>query len=160
MGVSAKPRKKYRPRSRLQNPMQFALESLSPVRHLGSYVTNWKLKVHSAMVALTQGTATKLDMDTLLAAHYLCGAWIAMDLGTEYKPVLICSHVALADLYLRGEKNQRYIVKALEMQAINDMLSLHDAYLETVTGEQMDRARESAIRNLEHFRPDQVYLPA
>ena len=158
MGVSSKPRKKYRPRPRLQNPMRYVIGALSPVRNLVSYVTDWKLKVHSSMVALTQGTATKLDMDTLLAAHYLCGAWIAMDLGTEHKPVLICSHVALADLYIRGEQDQRYIVKALEMQAINEMLSLHDAYLETVTGEQMDMAREAAIRNLEHFRPDQVYL--
>ena len=160
MGVSAKPRKKYRPRARLQNPVQHVIESLSPVRHQVGYITDWKLKVHSSMVALTQGTATKLDMDTLLAAHYLCGAWIAMDIGTEHKPVLICSHVALADLYIRGEQDQRYIVKALEMQAINEMLSLHDAYLENVTAEQMEKARKAAIRNLEHFRPDQVYLPA
>lgn len=159
MGVSAKPRKKYRPRAKLQNPIQHVIESLSPVRNQVGYVTNWKIKLHAAMNWLTKGEASKKDIDTLLAGHYLCGAWVGMGIGTDYKSVLICSHVALADLYIRGDKTQRYVLKALEMQALNDMIELHDAMIDEVTVDQMEKARLIAMRNLTKYQPGQVYMP-
>lgn len=159
MATSAKPRKKYRPKSRLQNPMQYAMESVSPVRHQVNYITDWKIKLHSAMTYLTQGSATKLHMDTVLAGHYICGALIDMGVGTDYKSIPICSHVAMADLYIRGDSTKRYIMRAAEMQALNEMLELHDAMLEEITVNQMEKARKAAMRNLAKFRPTQVYIP-
>lgn len=159
MATSAKPRKKYRPKHRLQNPMQYAMESVSPVRNQVSYITDWQIKLHSAMTHLTQGSATKLHMDTVLAGHYICGALIDMGVGTEHKAILICSHVAMADLYIRGDSTKRYVMKAAEMQSLNGMIELHDAMLEEITVDQMEKARKAAMKNLAKFRPAQVYIP-
>ena len=60
MPTSAKPRKKYRPKTRLVNPIDYVLEGFAPLeRAPDNYLLNLKLTNHSAMTELLAGRATR-----------------------------------------------------------------------------------------------------
>ena len=55
MPANKKPRKAYRPKARLVNPMDYVLEGFAPVSSAGSYLVDLKLHNHSAMTELLAG---------------------------------------------------------------------------------------------------------
>ena len=74
MPANKKPRKAYRPKARLVNPMDYVLEGFAPVSSAGSYLVDLKLHNHSAMTELLAGRATRKHMDTLIAMSNICEA--------------------------------------------------------------------------------------
>ena len=62
-----KKRSKYRPRRVLLDTMAFVQESLTPVAKHDNYLLDLKIVNSMAMASLMKGTATKRDMDVLVA---------------------------------------------------------------------------------------------
>jgi hypothetical protein len=60
-------RSKYRPKGVILNPIAYVMESMTPVAKHESYLIDLKIRNHAAMTMLTQGKATKQDMDDLIA---------------------------------------------------------------------------------------------
>lgn len=133
-------RSKYRPKHVLLNPMGFVMENLSPVRSHTAFTLDLKIKNHAALEALTKGNATRADIDTLVAMGNMTEAFARMGFGKDYSDVVKQGLQALRSVGARGAESGRFILKAVEMTALNEFMELHDAQMEVVTLKDMDAA--------------------
>jgi hypothetical protein len=133
-------RSKYRPKKVLANPVGYVLESMTPLGQHDDTLVNLKLKHHYAMAALTQGKADKHDMDKLIGMANMAEALFRLGFGTEYKDIITLGNSALLAVSRRGAESNRFILKADEMKALNELVELHDAQLEVINVKDVDRA--------------------
>lgn len=132
-------RSKYRPKKILANPVGYVLESLTPLVKHDDALVNLKVKNHYAMASLTQGRATKMDMDVLINMANMTEALYRLGFGTEYKDIIAQGNSALLAVSRRGAESNRFILKSEEMRALNELTELHDAQLEVVTVKDIER---------------------
>ena len=135
-------RSKYRPKGVILNPIAYVMESMTPVSQHGGYLMTVKIKNHAALLALTQGRATREDIDTLIAALNITEALYRMGFGREYKDAVRQGLDALLAVGRRGLASGRFILTGPEMTALNFVMDLHDAQLDLCTIKDMERAVE------------------
>lgn len=133
-------RSKYRPKPILQNPLGYVLEGMEPVRSHGSHALNLKIRNHLALSNLTQGKATRQDIDTLISMVNIVEALYRLGFGKEYAEEVKNGLDALHAVAVRGKDSNRFILKADEMNALNVICELHDAQLEVITVKDLDQA--------------------
>jgi hypothetical protein len=138
--LTMRKRSKYKPKYVLLNPMGFVLESISPVRSHTSFMIDLKIKNHAALDSLTKGVATRADIDTLIAMGNMTEAFARMGFGKDYSDVVKHGLLALRAVGARGVAANKFILKAAEMIALNELMELHDAQMEVVTLKDMDAA--------------------
>lgn len=157
MPASKKPRKAYRPKARLVNPMEYVLEGFAPVASAGSYLTDLKVHNHMAMADLMRGEAKKKQMDTLIAMSNICEALQRMGHGEEYKDVTVEGRFALLSVIFRAVERLKFIPTGTEINQLNLLMELHDAQMDTITVRDMEKAIQLAQRELR--RKKAVILP-
>lgn len=135
-------RSKYRPKPILQNPVGYVLEGMEPVRSHGSHALNLKIKNHLALSNLTQGNATRHDIDILINMVNIVEALYRLGFGQEYANEVRSGLDSLHAVAVRGKDTDRFILKADEMNALNLICELHDAQLEVITIKDLDQAIE------------------
>ena len=133
-------RSKYRPKGLIMNPMAYVIEGMTPVAKHDSYLIDLKIKNHGAMTALTQGQATRKEIDVLIAMANICEALFRMGFGTEYDDVVRLGSDALYAVGRRGVETGRFILRAEEMTALNTLMDLHDAQMDVITIRDMEHA--------------------
>lgn len=133
-------RSKYKPRAVLANPVAWVLEGMTPVAHHESYLIDLKIKNHGAMAALTQGRATRIEIDALIAMSNVIEALWTLGFGTEYEDVIVAGQAALIEVGRRGLATGKFILRASEMSALNELMELHDAQMDVITIRDMDQA--------------------
>lgn len=133
-------RSKYRPKGVILNPMAYLIESMTPVAKHDSYLIDLKIKNHGAMAALTTGRAAKAEIDVLIPMGNICEALYRMGFGTEYKDVIHAGLDALHAVGRRGWQTGRFILRAEEMRALNELMELHDAQMDVITIKDMEQA--------------------
>ena len=159
MPQSTKPRKRYRPKPVLVDPLAYAIESVKPLADHDSYVLNWKLKNTVAFGELLKGRASKKDMDTLVAARNICEALIHILKGVDVDGTLTRSAVALIDICSRANKGMGTATRAPELQAIRDLMSLHDELLDAVTVGQFEAALAYARKEIQAGKANKMKEP-
>lgn len=142
MGNTKKPRKKYRPKPVLQNPVGYVLESMMPLRNHDFPLTDLKIKNHLAMSMLTTGKATKKDMDKLVAMSNVTEALWELGFGKEYQNVCIDGRYALLSIINRATQHGRFTPTGPEITMLNTLFELHDAQMEVITVKDMEKALE------------------
>lgn len=140
MPTCSKPRRKYRPKHILRDTVGYVIENIQPIANHGSYLVDLQLKHHSAMETLLKGTATKAHMDILIAMHNVTEALCRMGFGRDYSDCIVRGKAALLDLCGRGKTSGRFVCRAAEIQALNDLMALADAQLEVITVNDMHKA--------------------
>ena len=120
--------------------MGYVLESMTPVASHDNFLLDLKIKNHSAMALLTQGKATREDMDKLINMSNITEALYRMGFGTEYKDVLANGSSALLAVARRGAETNRFVLWAQEMTALNDLMELHDAQMDVITIRDVEKA--------------------
>jgi len=133
-------RSKYRPKPVLLNPLGYVLEGLEPVRSHTSHATKLKIMNHLALSNLTQGKADRHDIDVLINMVNIVEALYRLGFGEEYAQEVQEGLEALHSVAVRGKDNNRFILKAGEMNALNVICELHDAQLEVITIKDLDKA--------------------
>ena len=135
-------RSKYRPKGVRLDTMAYIKESMTPIAHHGGFLMTLKIKNHAALAALTQGRATRADIDTLIAALNICEALYRLGIGREYASVVQEGLESLRAVGSRGAANNRFILRAPEMHALNTVMELHDAQLDMCVVKDIERATE------------------
>lgn len=148
MGATKKPRKAYKPKPRFQSPLEYVLESSKPLADHDDYVLKWSLKNHAAFGALMAGQATKAEIDTMVAARNIVEALIVTLKGKDTDGTLDRSSCALIEICDRANAGKGTVMKAAEMQAMRDLLGLHDELLAVVSVRQFDQALTWARREI------------
>lgn len=135
-------RSKYRPRRVLLNPVGFVLESLTPVAKHDSFMVDLKIKNHGAMATLMQGRAGRTDIDVLIQMANITEALFRLKFGAEYGDVVAAGLEALRAVGRRGAESGKFILRAPEIAALNDLMELHDAQMDVIVLKDMERAIE------------------
>jgi hypothetical protein len=133
-------RSKYRPKKVLANPLGYVLEGMTPVVKHDSFLIDLKIKNHLSMSSLTQGKATREDMDKLINMANIAEALYRLGFGADYKDVLQEGSSALLAIARRGAETNRFVLWGAEMKALNTLMELHDAQMEVITVKDMERA--------------------
>lgn len=145
-------RSKYKPKPVLLNPVGYVVESVSPLASHGSMLLTLKIKNHAAMAALTQGKATLKDIDTLIQAVNVTEACYRLGIGKEYSEIVVTGLAALRAVGKRGHDTGKFILRAEEMRALNELMELHDAQLETMTVGDLEKAVKIVKEEMRHKR--------
>lgn len=148
MASSKKPRKKYRPKPVVSDPIGYVIESMMPIRDQGYDLVALKIKISEAMVALLQGRATKLDMDKLVNMSNVSEALCQMGHGAEYENVCIDGRYALLSIVHRATRHGRFTPTGPEITMLNTLMELHDAQMDVITVKDMERALELVKKKL------------
>ena len=133
-------RSKYRPKHVLANPMGYVIESMTPVALHESFALDLKITNHMAMTTLTQGNATKADINVLINALNITESLWRLGFGKEYRNVVDVGIRALRAVGKRGLDTDKFALEPDEADALNEAMELHDAQLEIITVGDMDRA--------------------
>lgn len=139
-------RSKYRPKGVRLDVIAYVTESLKPVTAHDGYLLDLKIKNHGAMAALTQGAATRADIDILINAANIVEALYRLGFGKEYVDVVKAGLDALYEVGQRGAAAGRFVLKAHEMSALNTLMDLHDAQMEVIVIKDMERALDLVHR--------------
>jgi len=91
-------------------------------------------------MTLTQGRATRPDMDLLVAMGNIVEALFRLGFGREYNSEVREGLDAIHDVCVRGAQTDKFILKPTEMNALNTLMELHDAQMEVITVKDMDKA--------------------
>lgn len=145
-------RSKYRPKGVRLDTMAYVKEGMTPIGQHGGFLMTLKIKNHAALAALTQGRATRADIDTLIAAINITEALYRLGIGREYGDVVKDGLEALRAVGGRGAANNRFVLRASEMTALNTAMELHDAQLDLCVVKDIERATELVRREHEQRR--------
>lgn len=137
-------RSKYRPKGVRLDTIGYVTESLKPVASHDSYLLDLKIKNSEAMVALMRGTATKADIDILIAMSNIVEALYQLGFGSDYKDVGIDGREALLQIVHRATETKRFTPTADQIKALQLLMELHDAQMDVITIKDMERALDFA----------------
>ena len=148
-------RSKYRPKGVRLDTMAYLKEGMTPIAKHGGFLMTLKIKNHAALAALTQGRATRADLDILIASLNMAEALYRLGIGREYGTVVQDGLDALHAVASRGAANNRFILTGPEMTALNTVMELHDAQLDLCVVSDIERATELVRKEmaLRKFRP-------
>ncbi len=138
MANSKKPRKSYRPKGVITNPMDYLLSGLAKPDE--DIKLNLRVKFHLAMANITQGNGRPEDWAMVADAINVCIVLSEMDFGREFYQDLVDAQQAMLDLKERYRRTGRLVPTGDEMQAINVALDLHDQQIDLVRTIDVERA--------------------
>ena len=121
------------------NPIGYVMESMTPLAKRDNYLVRLKLRNHMALTNLTQGKATRTDMDDLIAMGNITEALYRMGFGKEHGDITQDGLGALLAVGKRGAESGRFILRAPEMAALNLLMDLHEAQMDVVTTKDMEQ---------------------
>ena len=157
MPTSKKPRKAYRPKARFVNPIEYVMEGFAPLTAVDSYLTDLKLHNHSAMTELLAGRATKKHMNNLIAMANICESLQRAGFGDEYKDVTTEGRFAIISIAVRAVEKLKFVPTGPEITMLNRLMELHDAQMDIITVQDMEKAIKRALTELRKRRA--VVLP-
>jgi len=160
MPASKKPHKKYRPKPVLVDPVGFAVESSTLIKDHGTWPTDWSLRNNLAFGELLKGRASKSDLNTLVAARNIVEALIVVLDGVDIDGTLTRSACALIEICDRANAGKGTAMKAPEMQAMRDLMSLHDELLGVVTVGQFEKALAYARKEIQAGKATKLKEPS
>ena len=152
-----KKRSKYRPRRVLLDTMAFVQESLTPVAKHDNYLLDLKIVNSMAMASLMKGTATKRDMDVLVAMSNIVEALYELGFGRQYQDVATEGRYAILSIVYRAVERLRFVPTGEDIKRLNTLIELHDAQMDAITIVDMERAISLAKRRISS--KDSVALP-
>ena len=145
--IGMRKRSNYRPKPVFENPLAYVLESNKLLKDHESYVVNWELKNIAAFGALLKGEAIKSEIDTLVAARNIVEALLVVCGVKQDDGTLARSASALIEICDRYGQGKRAL-RAAEIQALRDLMQLHEELLDVVTVGQFEKAMAYARKEI------------
>ena len=94
-----------------------------------------------AMQSLVQGRAARAEMDDMIAMGNAVEALYRLGFGEGYGDVVRLGVESLLEAARRGVANEgRFVLTASEMNALNNLMELHDGQMEVITVRDMENA--------------------
>lgn len=146
MGKSAKPRKAYRPKPAVRNPISAIFGGMSGDH--AEHLRRLNIINHAAMVAMVQGRATRDDWDRLVGVINMGNVMCEQGIGNEFRAAMIAGRDVMCEVGKRAVASGRFLFRGDEMAAMNEALDCHDAQLENVRAIDVERASDEVMRRI------------
>ena len=132
----------YKPKGIRLDNMAWVQSSLKKVGTLPTAGLALKLKMHEALAAMLNGTATRSDVDALISAVNVAEALIKVraDLGRDWAVEIKAAQDAIHDMGVRCYKRDKFLFTGPEMSAVKVVVELHDQQLDDCTVREMEQA--------------------
>lgn len=140
MAKNKKPKKKYRPKRNLLDPVGYLLEGMVTIRSKFTYVNQVQSSNMAAINALKQGTATRKDIGTLVATSNTVLALQQMDIGADCDEIYDLGRLAIINITDRAMHVDKFGSSGADIIALTDLIDLYDAQLDVVNVDEMHRA--------------------
>lgn len=128
------------------NPLELVADRIKPVEKQDQWALDRKLKQANALAALMRGEAKRAHVSDILATHNMAVALQKYKKGREYEGITDRSANALVSLTDRYAKTGKYLLTGEEMNALRDLVDLHNEQLAICTVGEVDDAYRYAIR--------------
>lgn len=148
MSKNAKPRKKYAPRPRLKDPLNYVLRGYLPLSSAETAMQTIKGKTHGSLFNLVNGMGSDTDIKALSEAFVIAQAFCDQSIGADLTPELSAAKEALLALGTRARATGRFTLRGPELTALNLGVEVYDAQLEVATLEEFEKAAEAAAKEL------------
>ena len=158
MPTSSKPRKRYRPKPILTDPVGYVVEGFTQLTNHDSYLLDLKIRNGLSMTQLLHGKATKSDMNNLIAMSNIVEALVQGGFGKEYEEIAIAGRFAILSIIYRSVERLKFIPTGPEIKSLQELQELHDAQMETITVRDMEAALARAKWQIANDK-DVVKLP-
>jgi hypothetical protein len=145
----SKPRKKYKPKPVRLDAVTWVINGFRNISETGDAVLHLKIKNHESLECLRKGEATRIDIDTIISAFNIAEALARMQIGDDYAKEIKAGQDALLDVAKRGvSRDEKFILKAAELSAINLVMEIHDAQLEITTIGELEKAMDIVTKEI------------
>lgn len=153
MPANKKPKKKYRPKPVLKDPVSFAVEGVQSASANPSVVSKLSLRMHDAYLRLREGKATGSEMDALITAHNIMQSLKVMKYGEgvlePYHHYTLEGKVALIGIGSRHDaKLGRFVATGPELMALKNMVEALDELLSIMSLQVLEKASALARREV------------
>lgn len=144
-----KPRRKYKPKGVRLDAIQWVINGFRNISETGDAVLHLKIKNHESLECLRKGEATRMDIDAIISAFNIAEALARMQIGDDYAAEIKAGQDALLAVAKRGvSRDDRFVLKAEELTAINLVLEIHDAQLEITTIGELEKAMDIVMKEI------------
>ena len=140
--------KKYKAKPVVQNPLNYFFGGLKKID--GEHLTNLNVKNHAAMFKLTTGIGERSDWDMIVGASNMAIVMCEQHFDNQYHEMLITGRDALHAIGKRYLEKDKFIMTGDEMQAINNLLDVHEAQLNALRVIDVERAYDEVLRRINH----------
>lgn len=154
---------KYKPKGVRLDNMAWVQSGMKKVGAVPDAGISLKLKMHEALAAMLNGTATRSDVDALISAVNVAEALIRVraDLGRDWAVEIKAAQDAIHDMGVRGVAKDRFLFTGPEMVAVKVVVELHDQQLDDCTVKEMEQAlfivgEEIRMKRARAIIPDQL----
>lgn len=140
---------KYRPKGVRLDATTWVINGFRNISETGDAVLHLKIKNHESLECLRKGEATRLDIDAIISAFNMAEALARMKIGDDYAAEIKAGQDALLAVAKRGvSRDDRFVLKAEELTAINLVLEIHDAQLEITTIGELEKAMDIVMKEI------------
>lgn len=146
MAANKKPRKKYRPRQPMLDPLGYVLKGMKPMTP--DQILASKIQLHEAQAKLAKGNATHSDFETVKFALNISAALSASVYDRAYLDDIHAAMVAMANCGYRLIKHGKYGYSGTDLQAVNHALEIYDAQIEQATMQEINVAIKLVDRSI------------
>jgi hypothetical protein len=146
MPSNKKPRKKYKPRPVIADPVAFVVGGMQQITPENTL--RLKLINHGSMKALTDGSATKTEWDYICTALNVTVVMAEMGLGDDYMDDIKAAMLAHAQCGKRLYQGGRLGYTGEQLTAVNKALEIHDAQIDIATVAELEKAHMEVQKRL------------
>jgi len=140
---------KYKPKGVRLDAVQWVINGFRNISETGDAVLHLKIKNHESLECLRKGEATRMDIDAIISAFNMAEALARMQIGDDYAAEIKAGQDALLDVAKRGvNRDDRFVLKAAELSAINLVMEIHDAQLEITTIGELEKAMDIVTKEI------------
>jgi hypothetical protein len=140
---------KYKPKGVRLDAVQWVINGFRNISQTGDAVLHLKIKNHESLECLRKGEATRMDIDAIISAFNMAEALARMQIGDDYAAEIKAGQDALLDAAKRGvNRDDRFVLKAAELSAINLVMEIHDAQLEITTIGELEKAMDIVTKEI------------
>lgn len=140
---------KYKPKGVRLDATTWVINGFRNISQTGDAVLHLKIKNHESLECLRKGEATRMDIDAIISAFNMAEALARMQIGDDYAAEIKAGQDALLDAAKRGvNRDDRFVLKASELSAINLVMEIHDAQLEITTIGELEKAMDIVMKEI------------
>lgn len=140
---------KYKPKGVRLDATTWVINGFRNISETGDAVLHLKIKNHESLECLRKGEATRMDIDAIISAFNMAEALARMQIGDDYAAEIKAGQDALLDAAKRGvNRDDRFVLKAAELSAINLVMEIHDAQLEITTIGELEKAMDIVAKEI------------
>jgi len=147
-----KKKSKYKPKGVRLDTMTWVLSGLKKVADVPEAGTKLLLRNHVSFDEIIQGRGTKEHVDTLVHFVNMAEALAHLQLGRDWLEEIGQAQDAIYAMAQRGVSGKKFLFTGEEMNAVRQILELHDEQLRNCPVRVMEEALTLIAKNLQHHK--------